>query len=150
MTTPDPHEEIRIPKSFGSEGTASQRVAAFAGSVGFEADRIAEIKTAVAEAALNAIEFGSTRGSADMIIIRFWLEEDAVKVSVSSKGPPFTVTDAKPDIRAKVEGRDRPRGWGIFLMKQLADIVEFGFENELTNVTMTFRHRNARYISSNA
>jgi hypothetical protein len=27
----------------------------------------------------------------------------------------------QPDLLAKVEGRDRPRGWGRFLMKRLTD-----------------------------
>jgi serine/threonine-protein kinase RsbW len=150
MTTPDSPEEIRIPKIIGFERTVSEHVTAFARSVGFEADRIEEIKTAVGEATLNAIEYASPNESADMVIVQFWLEQDAVKVSVSSKGLPFTVADAKPDLRAKLEGRDRPRGWGIYLMKQLADTVEFGFENEFTNVTMTFRHRNAHDTSRNA
>lgn len=150
MTTPDSREEIRISRIIGSERIAREHVAAFAGSVGFEVDRIEEIKTAVGEAALNAIEYASPNESADMVIVQFWLEQDAVKVSVSSKGLPFTVPDAKPDIRAKVEGRDRPRGWGIYLMKQMADTVEFGSENEFTNVTMTFRNRNAHHTTRNA
>jgi len=150
MTTPDSHKEIRIPKMIGSERIAREHVAAFAGSVGFKEDRIEEIKTAVGEAALNAIEYASPNESADTVIVQFWLEQDAVKVSVSSKGLPFTVFDEKPDIRAKVEGRERPRGWGIYLMKQLADTVEFGTESELTSVTMTFRHRNAHHASRNA
>ena len=150
MTTPDSHKEIRIPKMIGSERIVREHVAAFAGSVGFKEDRIEEIKTAVGEAALNAIEYASPNEPADMVIVQFWLEQDAVKVSVSSKGLPFTVFDEKPDIRAKVEGRERPRGWGIYLMKQLADTVEFGTESELTSVTMTFRHRNAHHASRNA
>lgn len=150
MTTPDSHEEIRIPKIIGSERIAREYVAAFAGSIGFDVDRIEEIKTAVGEAALNAIEYASPNQPADMVIVQFWLEHDAVMVSVSSKGLPFTVTDAKPDIRAKVEGRERPRGWGIYLMRQLADTAEFGSENGFTNVTMTFRHRNTHHTSRNA
>jgi len=150
MTTPDSHEKIRIPKIIGSERIARERVAAFAGSIGFDVDRIEEIKTAVGEAALNAIEYASPNEPADMVIVQFWLEQDAVKVSVSSKGLQFAATDAKPDLRAKVEGRERPRGWGIYLMRQLADTVEFGSENEFTNVTMTFRHRNAHHTSRNA
>jgi serine/threonine-protein kinase RsbW len=142
-TMPTSQKEIQILRTSGSERTVSERIADFARSVGFEGDRIDEIKTAVGEAVLNAIEHASPEAITDVAIVRFWLEEDALKVSVSSKGPRFHLSDAKPDIRAKVEGRDRPRGWGAYLMKNLADDVDVRFENKFSIVTMTFRARNA-------
>lgn len=150
MTMPTSPEEIRISKIIGSERIAIEHASAFAGSVGFEDDRIEEIKTAVGEAALNAIEHGSPEDSAEVVIVRFWLEQEALKVSVASNGPSFQLSDAKPDIRAKIEGKDRPRGWGVYLMKQLADSVEVCSENELSKVTMTFRVRNAHIDSDKA
>jgi serine/threonine-protein kinase RsbW len=150
MTTPVSHEEIRIPKILGSEKIAVEHAEAFAVLVGFDKDRIEEIKTAVSEATLNAIEHASPQELAGTVLVRFWLEQDVMKVLISSKGRPFTPSDAKPDIRAKVEGKDRPRGWGVYLMKQLADAVEFGSANEFTFVILTFRLRHAHHTTHNA
>lgn len=150
MKTSASHEEIRIPKIIGSERTAIRHAAAFARSVGFREERIEDIKTAVGEAALNAIEHASPKDSDDIVFVRFWIKRGALKVSVSSKGRPFTHSNEKPDIRAKIEGKDRPRGWGMYMMKELADIVEFGSDNEFTFVTLTFRLRHAHHTTHNA
>lgn len=150
MNTPASPEEIRIPKTFGSERTAVAHVAAFALSAGFDRNRTEEVKTAVGEAVLNAIEHASPKEPDNTIAVRYWMYKSSLKVTVSSKGQPFTPAGAKPDIRAKIEGRDRPRGWGMYLMTQLSDTLEFGSDNESTFVTLTFRLRHAHHNTHNA
>jgi len=150
MNTPASPEEIQIPKTSGSERTAVAHVAAFALSVGFDRNRTEEIKTAVGEAVVNAIEHASPKEPDNTVAVRYWMHKSSLKVTVSSKGQPFTPAGAKPDMRAKIEGRDRPRGWGMYLMTQLSDNLEFGSDSESTFVTLTFRLRHAHHTTHNA
>ncbi len=107
-------------------------------SMGFSPEKIEDIKTAVGEACLNAIEHASSVDPTDTVLIRYDCGAGAMEISVSSKGAPFVPSDVKPDIEAKIEGRDRPRGWGLFLIRQLADEVKFDSISNVTIVRMKF------------
>jgi serine/threonine-protein kinase RsbW len=139
VTKPRQHGQVRIPKTQGSEKIARDRAGLFAASVGFGAERIEDIKTAVSEASLNAIEHALTPDPSETILIEFEAGEGDMQVSVSSKGQPFVPSEVKPDIGRKLQGKDRPRGWGLFLIRQLADKVEFDSENDRTTVRMKFQ-----------
>jgi serine/threonine-protein kinase RsbW len=131
-------EEVRIPAVLGSEKIVRERTGAFAVKAGFGAERIEDIKTAVGEAALNAIEHGLSRDPSGMVIIRLESDREGIRITVSNKGRPFVPPDAKPDIKDKIEGKDRPRGWGLFLIKQLADDVSVKHEDGVTTIAMKF------------
>ncbi len=131
-------EEIRIPAVLGSEKDVRERAASFAGAAGFGKERIEDIKTAVSEAVLNAIEHGVSSNAAETVLIRLFRETDGMSVEVASRGKPFSLPDAKPDIGAKIKGTDRPRGWGLYFMKQLADRVSVSYEGGVTRTAMKF------------
>jgi serine/threonine-protein kinase RsbW len=131
-------EEVRIPAVLGSEKIVRERAGAFAGVAGFGAERIEDIKTAVSEATLNAIEHGMSHDPSGMVIIRLESDREGMRITVSNKGRPFVAPDVKPDIKDKIEGRDRPRGWGLYLIKELADDVAIKNENGVTTITMNF------------
>jgi serine/threonine-protein kinase RsbW len=138
VTKPISHDELRIPKTPDAEKVVRKRVQSLAASMGFLPEKIEDILTAVGEATLNAIEHSSRGDPTDTILIRFSSEPGAMEISVSSKGAPFVPSYVKPDIKAKIEGRDRPRGWGLFLIRQLADEVEYSSDNNVTTAKMKF------------
>ena len=138
MTKPALNEDLRIPKIPVSEMIARERAATFALAMGFGTDQIEDIKTAVSEASLNAIEHAKSDDSTDAVLIQFRVHPDSLGVSVSSKGMQFVPSETKPDIKDKIEGRDRPRGWGVYLIRKLADEVEFTNEYGVTTVRMRF------------
>jgi len=131
-------EELRIPAVPGSEKTARDRVGEFATAAGFGAGRIEDIRTAVSEAALNAIEHGLSGNASETVLIRFFRGSDGVRVTVSSKGRMFRFPADKPNIQEKIEGRSRPRGWGLYLIRELADRVSVAEENGVTTISMEF------------
>ena len=131
-------DEVRIPVILGSEKIARERSASFAAAVGFGEDRIEDIKTAVSEASLNAIEHAAPGDPLDEVVVQFSGDQDGMQIAVMNKGVPFVPKAGKPDIKDKIEGNDRPRGWGLFLIRELADEVEFRNENNVTTVTMKF------------
>jgi len=104
-----------------------------AGSVarrlGFRTDRVEDLKTAVSEATINAIEHGNGQNAARRVLIAFVPEEDKLNICVkdeSSKpfGHPGTST-ATPQLEDTLRGLATARGWGMFLIRSLVDEVEF-------------------------
>ncbi len=116
--------ELHIPSAFGYEKVAMEEVAAVAQLMGFSEDRIEDLKTAVAEACLNAIEHGNRMNTTFQVGIELLSDASKLQISVSDQGKGISVVPA-PDIDAKIEGKEPPRGWGIFLIKNLVDEVRF-------------------------
>ena len=108
----------------GNEREAMARMAAAVSGLGLSAERLERLKTATAEATMNAMEHGNGyRRDLDV----------GVSVSVSGGTVTVAVTDhgggadsgpaPAPDLDAKLEGRQSPRGWGLFLIERMVDEV---------------------------
>ncbi len=138
MKKPDRTEEVRIPRAQGSEKMARDAAARFAAELGFSGERIEDIKTAVNEACLNAVEHAGG-ASAGEILVRLKAEPDGALIEVINRGKVPALPDTNPDIRKKIGGKERPRGWGVYLMKKLADEVTFASKRGVTTVTLRFR-----------
>jgi serine/threonine-protein kinase RsbW len=117
--------EISIPNKMGYERMAMACSASFAKLLGFIHERIEDLKTAVAEACINAIEHGNKRRDDSKVIIRMNTEDDSLVVSVVDQGIGVTKVVEEPSIEKMIETQKPGRGFGIFMIKQLADDVEF-------------------------
>ena len=117
--------ELHIPSVLGFEKV----VVDFAASVGkiihLPAERIEDLKTAVAEACINAIEHGNKMKPGTKVSISLTIEESKLQVAVQDEGMGIGQI-TPPSIEHTIAARkERPRGWGIFLIKNLMDEVEF-------------------------
>ncbi len=122
--TPDNKIELHIPSVMGFEKVAMECAASTAKKMGFTEDRIEDLKTAVAEACLNAIEHGNKMDTSTKVGITLTIEESKLQVSVKDEGKGFKEIP-NPSIENKMKGKDQPRGWGIFLIKSLVNEVTF-------------------------
>ncbi len=122
--------EVSLPNQLGYERIAMQCAASFAKIVGFLPDRIEDLKTAVSEACLNAMEHGNKCHPDKRVVITMNYEEGVFSVTVVDEGEGIEVLPEDPDIEQKIENLETPRGLGIFLIKNLVDQVEF---NKMTN-----------------
>lgn len=122
----------------GAEGEAVNRAVVFTASCGFSEERIADVKTAVEEACLNAIEHAVPDAADRSIHLRCSFVDGVLVIDIQYGGKPFVVPSRKPDIRAKIEGHELPRGWGLYLIRSLADSVEFDPKPDKTSVRMNF------------
>ncbi len=86
-------------------------------------DIYGNIMIAVTEAANNAIKHGNRGDSAKNVSLALSLEEGLIKFRVEDEGPGFDFHNL-PDPTAP-ENLEKPGGRGIFLMKHLADEVDF-------------------------
>jgi len=131
---PDNKIELHIPSVMGYEKIAMECAASMAKKMGFTEDRIEDLKTAVAEACLNAIEHGNKMDTSTKVGITLTVEESRLQVSVKDEGKGINQVPT-PSIESKIEGEDKPRGWGIFLIKNLVNEVTFEQDPEGGNVT---------------
>jgi anti-sigma regulatory factor (Ser/Thr protein kinase) len=84
--------------------------------------RLDRLKTAVAEATMNAMEHGNKYDPDKPVQIEVARNETAVRVRITDHGggKPVKASDP-PDLEAKLEGEQSPRGWGLFLIKSMVD-----------------------------
>jgi serine/threonine-protein kinase RsbW len=125
--------ELHIPSVLGFEKVAMECAASVAKKMGFTEDRTEDLKTAVAEACLNAIEHGNKMDTSTKVGITLTVEESRLQVAVKDEGKGIGEVSL-PHIEDKIEGKDKTRGWGIFLIKSLMNEVKFEPSPEGGNV----------------
>ncbi|MGD9096978.1 MAG: ATP-binding protein [Desulfobacterales bacterium] len=117
--------ELSIPNILGFERFAMSCTATYAQSLGFKAERIEDLKTAVAEACINAMQHGNKEKSHERVVVQMSRSNDSFMVSVIDKGEGFTGPMPKdPDIERIVQSLDPAEGFGLFLIKRLVDDIE--------------------------
>ncbi len=114
--------EFELPSAPGNDREAIERVAGAITAAGLAPARLDRLKTAVGEATMNAMEHGNKYDADLPVAIRVLADADAVRVQVTDYGDAGEPAEPEqPDIEAKLDGRQSPRGWGLFLIKEMVD-----------------------------
>ena len=92
---------------------------------GFRDERIEDLKTAIAEACINAIEHGNKLNEGLQVGVVLSAGEDALEIKVIDDGRGIKTLPHKPDIDKKIHGEEDPRGMGMFLIQALVDEAEW-------------------------
>lgn len=117
--------EVRLPSRMGFEKVAMSTAASVAKLMGFREDRIEDLKTAVAEACINAIEHGNRLNERLSVGVVLSAGVDSLEVKVIDDGKGMKAQPTKPDIDKKMHGEEDPRGMGMFLIQALVDEAEW-------------------------
>jgi anti-sigma regulatory factor (Ser/Thr protein kinase) len=132
MTDPNPRSgadlgrtlaDFSVPSEPGNERLAMETVAETAKNLGFSGENLERLKTAVAEATMNAMEHGNHYRPEVPVELQVLATDQDLLVRITDRGsgpPPKEDADA-PDLEAKLEGIQTPRGWGLFLIKSMVD-----------------------------
>ena len=113
--------EFEIPSAPGNERLAMARVAEIVGD-GLPATRLEKLKTAVAEAAMNAMEHGNKYDPDKPVSVNVFVDETAVRVTITDEGGGAPLKPSTtPDLEAKLAGEQSPRGWGLFLIQNMVN-----------------------------
>ena len=123
MSAPSKYE-LHIRSMHGAEKVAMDFAANIAKSMNFPPDRVEDLKTAVAEACMNAIEHGNKLDATTRVGIRLVVDKDKLQIAVQDQGSGVAKMRT-PDLEGRMEGKLDPRGWGIFLIENLMDEVTF-------------------------
>jgi serine/threonine-protein kinase RsbW len=117
--------EMRLPTKLGYEKVAMTTAASVAKLHGFPEDRIEDLKTAVAEACINAIEHGNRLDEKLSVGVVLRADPESLEVKVIDDGSGIKKQPPKPDIDRKMHGEEDPRGMGMFLIQALVDEAEW-------------------------
>jgi serine/threonine-protein kinase RsbW len=117
--------EVRLPSRLGYEKVAMGTASAMAKLLGFPPDRIEDLKTALAEACINAIEHGNRLNEKLSVGVVLSALPDKLEVKVIDDGSGMKKQPEKPDIDRKMLGEEDPRGMGMFLIQALVDEAEW-------------------------
>ncbi|MCD6052944.1 MAG: ATP-binding protein [Rubrobacteraceae bacterium] len=103
--------------------------------------RLDRLKTAVAEAAMNAMEHGNRYDPEVPVKIQVWLLKERLLVRVIDRGsgPLSSLTAKGPDLEAKLEDAQTPRGWGVFLIERMVDEVRVSGNPDHHTVELVMR-----------
>jgi len=114
--------KFSLPSEPGNERRAMELVVDAVRELEMAPDRLEKLKTAVAEATMNAMEHGNKYRSELEVVVQVYGAPDAVKVCIIDQGGATPIPEAKdPDLEAKLAGLQSPRGWGLFLIKNMVD-----------------------------
>jgi serine/threonine-protein kinase RsbW len=116
---------VHLPSELGYEKVAMSTAASMAALMGFSKDRIEDLKTAVAEACINAIEHGNNLNDLLTVGVVLSTSDDQLEVKVIDDGAGIDTNPVAPDIDRKVHGDEDPRGMGMFLIQALVDEAEW-------------------------
>ncbi len=120
--------ELFIPSQLGFEMIARSAVESMAREVGFSDARIEDIKTAVAEACMNAIEHGNALDITRSVGVLLSASDTGLEIRVMDTGMKTLPQDVP------TPGQGDMRGWGLFFMQNLMDEFEIRYLPEGGNV----------------
>jgi serine phosphatase RsbU (regulator of sigma subunit)/anti-sigma regulatory factor (Ser/Thr protein kinase) len=130
-----------LPSEPGGERAASERVAEMVRDSWLTDDQAERLKTAVAEASMNAMEHGNEfRGDLPVDVeVSIWPDRLVVRITDLGVGP--GEEHDEPDLEAKLEGRQTPRGWGMFLIRHMVDEMNVTTEEGQHTVELVLRRK---------
>ena len=118
------HIEISLPSQVGYERIAMASAESYAKMHGLAPERIEDLKTIVAEAAINAMQHGNKERPDARVKVSMTVKDNTIEVTVMDQGEGFKGFLPDPNIERIVNEQDPPVGFGTFLIRQLADQVE--------------------------
>ena len=130
--------EFTLASEPGNERQALARVAEVVRVLNLPTKRLEQLKTAVAEATMNAMEHGNHYQPDKPVSIRVLASHKTLSVRVTDHGGTRTLSAhpdiEAPDLEAKLAELQTPRGWGLFLIKNMVD--EMHISNDASHHTV--------------
>jgi serine/threonine-protein kinase RsbW len=123
VPVPTKEFEIVLPMKSRSELVAARAVEEIGEEMGFDGHSIAQIKSALVEACINAFEHSNVKNG--KVHVRFVSGEDRLAIHIQNIGSVFDKTPMPEPFSGTGPAMPLKRGWGIELMKRLMDDVRF-------------------------
>jgi serine/threonine-protein kinase RsbW len=145
-------DSFELPSEPGNERLALARVAGTVKDLGLSEARLEKLKTAVAEATMNAIEHGNHNRAEIPVEVEVTQDGDDIIVAISDQGGEGQRGEGQrgegqggdkaaeePDLLKKLEGGQSPRGWGLFLIRNMVDAVKVTTNGQRHTIWLTMR-----------
>jgi len=115
---------MSVPMIADAEIKVADRAGELARGLGFDNNQVDEVRLAVIEAVINAIEHG--RSSEGEVHVFFGAARNPLRLAIviGDTGAGFDPRSvSEPDITKKIGHKTRKRGWGLKIMRSLMDEV---------------------------
>jgi anti-sigma regulatory factor (Ser/Thr protein kinase) len=135
-------DAFELPSEPGNERLALARVAESVADLGLPESRLEKLKTAVAEATMNAIEHGNGNRAEIPVEVEVTLTGDEIVVAISDQGGELAGKPGpaeEPDLLKKLDGGQSPRGWGLFLIRNMVDAMDITTNGQRHTIWLTMR-----------
>ena len=126
----------------GNERLALARVAGTVKDLGLSDARLERLKTAVAEATMNAIEHGNGNRPEIPVEVAVTQDGEEIIVAITDQGSevhPGADEHEEPDLIRKLDGDQSPRGWGLFLIRNMVDAMDVTTDGQRHTISLTMR-----------
>jgi serine phosphatase RsbU (regulator of sigma subunit)/anti-sigma regulatory factor (Ser/Thr protein kinase) len=116
--------EFSLPSLPGNERKAMESVVEAVQDLNLSSTQLERLKTGVAEATMNAMEHGNKYDPDLPVTIKVRASQRFLSIQVIDFGKEQPIPEVEtPDLDAKLEGSQSPRGWGLFLIKNMVDEI---------------------------
>lgn len=136
--------EWNIPSAPGNERLALTFISEALQPLG---SRMAAFETAVSEAVMNAMEHGTQYQPGTSVMLQVLASPTSLMVRIHNQGGQRSKPVAEPDLEAKLAGLQSPRGWGLFLIRNLVDEMQIS-EDDQNHVVELVMHLKAPRTSN--
>ena len=134
MTKSNPTVELKLPIIENMELVATQTAEVVSKHMQLDNEKTNEISLALIEACINAFEHSESKSE---VFIHFIISDESLTIKVIDKGKGFDSSKISiPNIENKLGSDEKKRGWGIMLIKELMDSVNFESNDQGTTLTM--------------
>lgn len=131
--------EFEMPSQPGNERAVMERVAEAVRPLGIAGKTLERLKTAVSETAMNAIEHGNDQRPELPVAVRVAAQGGRLSITISDQGGAKEIPEPEtPDLEAKLAGLQKPRGWGLFLIKNMVDEMNVSSDGDRHTVELVF------------
>jgi anti-sigma regulatory factor (Ser/Thr protein kinase) len=136
---PETLGDFEIASQPGNEREAARQVLSAVERLGLPERRLRRMETAVAESTMNAMEHGNGYDPEKPVRIVVRADADNLRVLVYDHGEGSPIPEStSPDLEAKLQGEQSPRGWGLFLIKNMVDELNVLSEKEQHTIELVF------------
>ena len=112
--------EFEIASQPGNERAASEKAIAALSSFHLDLAELKRLETAIAEATMNAMEHGNQYREDLPTRVQVLENSNQIAIRVHDFGQGMPQAEAiTPDLDSKLAGEQSPRGWGLFLIKNM-------------------------------
>jgi serine/threonine-protein kinase RsbW len=157
VTRPTPRrlDAFTLPSEPGNERLALARVAESVAGLDLPDARLEKLKTAVAEATMNAIEHGNRNRAEIPVEVEVTQNGDEIVVAITDQGGEANLVPGQqpgltgqpgqpgepeePDLLKKLDGGQSPRGWGLFLIRNMVDAMDVTTNGQRHTIWLTMR-----------
>jgi len=130
-------DTIRIPSSVKKIRQVSDKIIPLLSDRKIEKSDIFDIRLAVEEAVINAIEHGNSKNKGLSVEVSFTISADRIEVSIQDEGPGFDHC-VLPDP-TKDKNVLRAHGRGVYIMHKLMDEIHYNDKGNKVTLIKRFK-----------